>query len=148
MFSITSSLVSGRSCKSSDLIPGFVKLYPVLLPFHLYTQIRDEIGTKDRVTLQICLNVWQRVTMWTKIVVRYVQNFLGAFTIVDQHCTSKWCGRPWCKALWECDHQIIDRLFAFNTKEALQQNYVFLRAGCLWLMSVVQVNFVVWTISM
>jgi hypothetical protein len=40
----TSSLVSGTSCKSSDLMPSFAKLYPVLLPFHLYTQIRDEIG--------------------------------------------------------------------------------------------------------
>lgn len=46
MFSITSSLVSGRSCKSSDLIPSFAKLYPVLRPFHLYTQIRDEIGNR------------------------------------------------------------------------------------------------------
>jgi hypothetical protein len=83
MFSITSNLVSERSCKSSDLIPSFVKLYRVLLPLHLYTQIRDEIGNrgfkigpKDRLTSQICLNVWQRVTMWVKIVVRYLQNFV------------------------------------------------------------------------
>jgi hypothetical protein len=46
MFSITSSLVSERSCKSFNLILSFMKLYLVLLPLHLYTQIRDELGNK------------------------------------------------------------------------------------------------------